>query len=129
MSGGPPDPSVDLALLRTEWALERTQLAWIRTAFAMITVGFALDQGAAALFAARLVKTSEWERSGHVGGILLAASASALLGVATVRYVTRTRELHSGVKPRPLLFLPAFPLSVLVALLGVAVVVLLLIWG
>lgn len=129
MSGGPPDRSVDLALLRTEWALERTQLAWVRTAFAMITAGFALDQGAAALLAARLVKTSEWARSGHVGGILLAASASALLAVATARYVARLRQLHPEEKPRALVFLPAFPLSVLVALLGVAVVVLLLVWG
>ena len=129
MNGEAPDSRDELALRRTEWALERTQLAWVRTAFAMITAGFALDQGVAALLSARLVKSQDLARSGHVGGVLLAASASLLLTIATIRYVHRARELHQGGKPPSLFFLPALPLSMLVALLGGIVVALQLAWG
>ena len=129
MDSQTPDPRVDLALRRTEWALERTQLAWVRTAFVMMTAGLTLDKGIAALSEARLLEGRHWVVGGHIGGVLLAASAAALLAMATVSYVRRARELHRSGDQWSERVPSALPLSILVVLLGVTVAILLVLWG
>ena len=125
----PGDPRVDLAYLRTEWALERTQLSWVRTSFAVITAGLALDKGTEALHEARLLKGINWVEGGHAGGILLTAFASVFLMIATVQYQQRLRQLALGQSQRPSFFSPAMIVSCLVFLLGLIVSMLLLLWG
>lgn len=129
MDSETPDPRVDLALRRTEWALERTQLAWVRTAFVMISAGLTLDKGIQALSEARLLNEKQWVLGGHVGGVLLTAAASMLLSLATIRYIVRVRELNQSGDHPPARMPAVLPLSVLVVLLGIVVAVLLMLWG
>lgn len=123
------DPRVDLAFLRTEWALERTQLSWVRTSFAIMTAGLALDKGTEALHEARLLKGMNWVAGGHVGGILLTATAAILLAIATWLYHQRSRHLAIAHGKPVTAFPPAMIMSWVVVLLGLAVSFLLLAWG
>lgn len=120
---------LDLALLQSELALERTQLAWVRTAFTFMTAGLALDQGMAALHAARVLAGTNWVEGGHVGGVMLTILATLALTLATTDYRNQAQELarlQTRIRAR---IPPVLPLSVLVILLGVGLVITLLAWN
>jgi len=122
---GAVDPRVDLAVLRTELAWERTVLAWIRTVIGLMTAGVAFDKGVQLLHQERVLAGTALVRNGHVAGLSLTGISTALLMIVTVQYM---RGLHAlaGVKSMPSSRMrPAIIASVLVILLGIAVLVVL----
>ncbi|MEX1202582.1 MAG: DUF202 domain-containing protein [Ferruginibacter sp.] len=113
------DPSIHLAVERTELALERTHLAWLRTTFTLMTAGLAIDKGAAYIHEERLAKNEAFFNNAHVIGIFLTSLGTVLLLAETIQFVTRSRQLANMKMATASLFSAASVLSMIVILLGV----------
>lgn len=116
------DPTVRLAIERTELALERTHLAWVRTVIGLITSGFAIDQLVEAFRQKKLIAGEAVVRQAHIAGLILTISGTILLVVAVYYYQKRRKELvkerHGLLSRVP----PALVLSALIFLMGLALI-------
>ena len=116
------DPRIEVALERTQLAYERTQLAWIRTVLALITAGIAIDKGTEALHEARIAMGEALVKDGHISGLLLTISGTAMMALAAGIYFRRMKELNQMRGIRRKLPYPVFILSVIISLFGALVI-------
>jgi uncharacterized membrane protein YidH (DUF202 family) len=117
------DPRVDLAVRRTELAEQRTLLAWLRTTIALMGAGVAFDKGAQLYHQSKLEAGTAIVRNGHLVGLSLTIASLLLLVVVLWQYlnaISNLAKMAGRVGPR---FPPAVVATVLVILLGIAVVV------
>lgn len=112
------DPRIEVALERTQLAYERTQLAWIRTVLALITAGIAIDKGTEALHEARIAMGEALVKDGHISGLLLTISGTAMMALAAGIYLRRMKELNQMRGIRRKLPYPVFILSVVISFFG-----------
>ena len=112
------DPSLDLAVERTELALERTHLSWVRTVIGLIVAGFAIDKGLGVLEKAPMAYGEKLMNHGHAAGMVLTTSGTLLMVLATIFYVKRSRELAQMKGARKPFLAPDVILSVVIILIG-----------
>jgi uncharacterized membrane protein YidH (DUF202 family) len=123
------DPRVDLAVERTELALERTQLAWIRTMLTIITAGIAIDKGLEFIHEQTPVTNMALAQNGHIIGIAITSFGIILLLTESIRFAKRSRQLAQMKKSKYSLFSAHTALSVMVILIGFALIYLMLTTG
>ncbi|MFI5155726.1 MAG: DUF202 domain-containing protein [Chitinophagales bacterium] len=119
------DPRVELAVERTALALERTHLAWIRMMFNMITSGLAIDKGLEIIAEQKLLSHKALiglANSGHIIGIILTTSGTLLLLAETLQFERRSRQLAMKKKEKFPNFTTTLFLSILVMLVGLALI-------
>ncbi len=119
------DPRVDLAVERTSLALERTHLAWVRMMFNMITSGLAIDKGLEIIAEQKLIGHKALiglANTGHILGIILTASGTLLLLAETLQFDKRSRQLAALKKEKFFLLSTTMTLSILVMLVGLALI-------
>ena len=119
------DPRVDLAVERTVLALERTHLAWIRMMFNLITSGLAIDKGLEIIVEQKLLSHKALiglANSGHIIGTILTASGTLLLLAETLQFEKRSRQLATMKKEEFPIFTTTLFLSILVMLIGLAII-------
>jgi len=111
---------------RVYFAAERTLLAWIRTGLATIGLGFVVARFGLFL---RLVRPGP-EAPSHLGstliGVGLVALGSIAMGVAAWQHNAYCRQLPPGDLPRPYFMRWSVWFAVMIAAIGVALAVYLL---
>jgi putative membrane protein len=117
------DPRIDLAVRRTELAEQRTLLAWLRTAIALMGAGVAFDKGAQLFHQSRLETGTAIVRNGHLVGLSLTITSTLLLVVVLWQYLKALSNLAKTAGRSGPQFPPTVVATVLVILLGIAVVV------
>lgn len=120
------DPRIDLAVERTELALERTHLAWIRTVVGLIVSGFALDKLFEVVHAARLASGEALIKQAHVVGVSLTIVGTLIMLAETIYFYKRTRILKQMRGANTVFFPSGLIVSILIFLIGVAIVFMLL---
>jgi putative membrane protein len=121
------DPRVDLAVLRTRLAWDRTLLAWIRTNLTLMGAGVALDKGSQLLHQANVLAGIAMVRNGHLVGLTLTGFGTILQLVVCWQYQQSMDRLARLEGSGPTRFPPALLASLLVALLGCLVLIVLII--
>ena len=119
------DVATCLAIERTAYALERTQLAWIRTTLAFLGSGIALDKGMQLIHEQRLQLGNALFESSHVLGVVLSMGGSVALLLTTWLAYKRFRKLAIN-DNGPLRFPAVLFSSLLIALLGIVISVLMI---
>jgi putative membrane protein len=117
------DPRTDLAVRRTELAEQRTLLAWLRTTIALMGAGVAFDKGAQLYHQIKLASGTAIVRSGHLVGLTLTVTSCLLLVVVLWQYLRAISNLAKMAGRSGPWFPTAAAATVLVILLGIAVVV------
>lgn len=119
--------SNNLSIERTVYALERTQLAWIRTTLAFLGSGIALDKGMELIHQQRLQAGNALFESSHIIGVVLAMGGSMVMLITTWFAYKRFRDLANASNGKPFRFPAVLWSSLLIALLGIVISVLMMI--